>query len=34
LTAAAIMVALPTLVFYILFHRQVLSAKLTGAINQ
>ena len=33
LTAAAIMVATPTLFFYILFHRQVLGAKLSGAIN-
>ncbi|HZQ09420.1 MAG TPA: carbohydrate ABC transporter permease [Anaerolineae bacterium] len=33
LCAAALMLFLPTLVFYILFHRQILNARLTGALN-
>jgi len=34
LTAAALVMALPTLIFYLMFHRQVLGAKLSGALNQ
>ncbi|HZQ05919.1 MAG TPA: carbohydrate ABC transporter permease [Anaerolineae bacterium] len=33
LCAAALMLFLPTLIFYILFHRQILNARLTGALN-
>jgi ABC-type glycerol-3-phosphate transport system permease component len=33
LCAAALLLFLPTLLFYILFHRQILNARLTGALN-
>lgn len=33
LCAAALVLFLPTLIFYVLFHRQVLNARLTGALN-
>lgn len=33
LSAAALLLFLPTLAFYVLFHRQILNARLTGALN-
>lgn len=33
LTAAALILFLPTFLFYALFHRQILNARLTGALN-
>lgn len=33
LCAAALILFLPTLIFYVLFHRQILNARLTGALN-
>jgi raffinose/stachyose/melibiose transport system permease protein len=33
LCAAALVLFLPTLFFYVLFHRQILNARLTGALN-
>lgn len=33
LCAAALLLFLPTLVFYVTFHRQILNARLTGALN-
>lgn len=33
LCVAALILFLPTLVFYVLFHRQILNARLTGALN-
>jgi raffinose/stachyose/melibiose transport system permease protein len=33
LCAAALILFIPTLIFYVLFHRQILNARLTGAFN-